>query len=103
MLQYSCVSPTDTFMDAAGRWFLQSGIQEASGGVARYYRSDLRENARGSTEITGHAVSALLCLHRRAGAPASLDAGLRAARFLTRSAWDKGLGTFPFEHVNGGP
>ena len=92
--------PTDTLIETAGRWFLQSGIQEASGGVARYYRSDLRANARVSTEITGYAVSALLFLHQRTGDPAYLDAGLRAARFLTRQAWDVRLGTFPFE-LNG--
>jgi hypothetical protein len=103
MLKSRLLSPTDTLMDAAGRWFLQSGIQEASGGVARYYRSDVRQNARVSTEITGYAVSALLFLHRRTGDPRYLDAGLRAARFLTRHAWDEQAGTFPFEHVNGGP
>jgi hypothetical protein len=97
------LSPTDTFIDAAGRWFLQSGIQEASGGVARFYRLDLRQNARVSTEITGYAVSTLLFLHQRTGDSAYLDAGLRAARFLTRSAWDERLGTFPFEYSNGAP
>jgi hypothetical protein len=50
-----------------------------------------------STEITGYAVSALLFLHQRTGDPAYLEAGLRAARFLTRIAWDAQLGTFPFE------
>jgi len=84
-------------IDAAGRWFLHSGIQEASGGVARYYRSDLGQNARVSTEITGYAVSAFLFLHERTGDAAYLGAALRAARFLTRVAWDPKLGTFPFE------
>jgi hypothetical protein len=91
------LSPTDTLIDAAGRWFLHSGIQEASGGVARYYRSDLGQNARVSTEITGYAVSTFLFLHERTGDAAYLDAALRAARFLTRVAWDPKLGTFPFE------
>jgi hypothetical protein len=96
------LSPTDTLIHAAGRWFLQSGIQEASGGVARYYRSDKHQNAPVSTEITGYAVSTLLFLHQRTGDSAYLDAALRAARFLTRVAWDARLGTFPFEHsVNG--
>jgi hypothetical protein len=85
-------------IEAAGRWFLHSGIQEASGGVARYYRSDLGQSARVSTEITGYAVSTLLFLHERTGDLAYLDAALRAARFLTREAWDARLGTFPFEH-----
>jgi hypothetical protein len=104
VIQLSTLSPTDTLIDAAGRWFLQSGIQEASGGVARYYRSDLRKNAPVSTEITGYAVSTLLFLCQRTGDPAYREAGLRAARFLTRSAWDARLGTFPFEvWLNGGP
>ncbi len=83
---------------AAGRWFLHSGIQEASGGLARYYRLDLGQSARVSTEITGYAVGALLFLHERTGDSAYLAASLRAARFLTRVAWDAKLGTFPFEH-----
>lgn len=89
-------------MERAGRWLLDSGIQEASGGVARYYRSDLGGNAKVSTEITGYAVSALLYLHHRTGQPEYLDAGLRAARFLARTAWDPNLGTFPFEHSANG-
>lgn len=99
------MSPTDTLVQASGRWFLHSGIQEASGGIARYYRSDLGQNARVSTEITGYAVSTLLFLYERTGDPSYLDAGLRAARFLTRVAWDAQLGTFPFELANsaGGP
>jgi hypothetical protein len=91
------LSTTDTLIHAAGRWFLQSGIQEASGGVARYYRSDLRQNAPLSTEITGYAVSTLLFFYERTSDAAYLNAVLRAARFLTRVAWDAGLGAFPFE------
>jgi hypothetical protein len=96
------LSDTEISLQRAGRWFLQSGIQESSGGVARYYRSDLEKNARVSTEITGYAVSALLYLHQRTGAVEYLEGALRAARFLTRIAWDARLGTFPYEHaVNG--
>jgi hypothetical protein len=84
-------------INAAGQWFLQSGIVEPDGGVARFYRSDLHQNAPVSTEITGYAVSALLFLHQRTCESAYLDAALKTARFLTRSAWDKALGTFPFE------
>jgi hypothetical protein len=94
------LSQTDTLIQAAGRWLLHSGIQEASGGVARYYRSDLGQNAPVSTEITGYAVSAFLFLHDRTGDSVYLDAALRAARFLTRHAWDAKLGTFPFELAN---
>ncbi|HEV2688114.1 MAG TPA: hypothetical protein VGV35_06155, partial [Bryobacteraceae bacterium] len=96
------MSSTNSLLERAGRWFLYSGIQDAGGGVARYYRSDVRQNARVSTEITGYAVSAVLFLHQRTGQQDLLDAALRAARFLTRHAWDARLAAFPFEHsVNG--
>jgi hypothetical protein len=89
-------------VERAGRWFLDSGIQETGGGVARYYRSDVKENARVSTEITGYAVSALFYLHSETGQQEYFEAAVRAARFLARTAWDARLGTFPFEHsVNG--
>ena len=89
-------------MEAAGRWFLRSGIQESNGGVARYYRSDIGQNAPVSTEITGYAVSALLFFHERTGQQEYLDAALLSAKFLALTAWDAKLGTFPFEHsVNG--
>src|SRR5260370_41775625 len=89
-------------LTSAGAWFLPSGIQEESGGVARYYRSDLGQNARVSTEITGYAVSALLYLHQRTGQAEYLEAAMRAARFLTHVAWDTRLGTFPFEPSSNG-
>jgi hypothetical protein len=93
---------TNNLLEAAGRWFLRSGIQESNGGVARYYRSDLGQNAPVSTEITGYAVSALLFFHDRTGLAEYQVAALQAARFLTRTAWDRKLETFPFEHsVNG--
>jgi hypothetical protein len=93
---------TNNLLEAAGRWFLHSGIQEPNGGVARYYRSDLGQNAPVSTEITGYAVSALLFFHERTGQVEYQHAAFQAARFLTRTAWDRTLQTFPFEHsVNG--
>jgi hypothetical protein len=42
------------------RWFQESGIQEASGGVARYHLLAEGRNLPLSTEITGYAVSALV-------------------------------------------
>jgi hypothetical protein len=93
---------TDNLTEAAGRWFLRSGIQEPNGGVARYYRSDIGQNAPVSTEITGYAVSALLFFHGRTGQTEYLNAALQAARFLTRTAWDAKLQTFPFEHSTNG-
>lgn len=80
----------------AGEWFLNSGIQEPSGGVARYYRTDLARNAPVSTEITGYAASALVCLHRLTGQAAYLDRARAAARFLA-DTWNSSAGVMPFE------
>jgi hypothetical protein len=79
---------SDTVLSRAARWFANSGIQEHSGGVARYYRTDFERNNPVSTEITGYAVSALLFLDRP-------DEAASAARFLTRQAWSGGV--MPFE------
>lgn len=83
---------------AAAGWFLQSGIQDARGGVARYYRGDTGRNARVSTEITGYTVSSLVYLYARTGEGACLTAARRAADFLIADAWDGALQIFPFEH-----
>ena len=84
-------------MEHTGCWFLHSGIQEPNGGVARYHRSDIGQNAPVSTEITGYAVSALAYLHSLTGNGGYLDAAVRAARYLTRDAWDSAIDTYPFE------
>jgi hypothetical protein len=86
-------------LDRAGRWFLDSGIQESEGGVARYRRTDNGRNLAVSNEITGYAVSTLVYLHALTGRSEFLDRALAAARFLTRRAWDAQLQTFPFEYV----
>ncbi len=96
------MSNCHSVLERAAAWFLRSGIQEPSGGVARYYRSDLFTSARVSTEITGYAVSFLVYAFERTGRTEILDAALRAARFLTRKAWNKALGLFPFEHSSNG-
>jgi hypothetical protein len=87
----------ESFLDHAGRWFLQSGIQEADGGVARYRRTDLHKNAPVSTEITGYAVSTLVYLYERTSQDRYRDAAVKAAHYLTRVAWDESSFTFPFE------
>jgi hypothetical protein len=87
---------------AAAAWFLQSGIQEPRGGVARYYRGDLGQNARVSTEITGYAVTALVYLGGRTGDAACLAAARRGADFLAGDAWNQTLRIFPFEHSSNG-
>ncbi|MEO8098371.1 MAG: hypothetical protein ABI811_11780 [Acidobacteriota bacterium] len=84
-------------MSQAGVWFLQSGIQESNGGVARYYNVESRQNLPVSTEITGYTASALAYLHARTGAAAYLDAATRVAGFLRDKAWDAASNTFPFE------
>ena len=84
----------------AGCWFLQSGIQEPSGGVARYYFCDAAANAPVSAEITGYAASTLAYLHSLTGQSAYLDSAVRAARYLTREAWDAAAATFPYEHAS---
>ncbi len=78
-----------------------SGIQDASGGVARFYRSDERRNAPVSTEITGYGAAALMWLHVRTGGPEYFTAASAAGRFLTRTAWDPARRIFPFELANG--
>jgi hypothetical protein len=78
---------SDHLLSRAARWFAH-GIQDNSGGVARYYRADLSRNNPISTEITGYAVSALLFLDRP-------EEAAFAARFLTRQAWSGGA--MPFE------
>jgi len=86
----------------AAQWFLESGIQESFGGVARYYRSDLRRNYRVSTEITGYAASTLVWLHRLNGDQRLLEAALRAGNFLIRHAWERSGALFPFEYAQDG-
>jgi hypothetical protein len=82
---------------AAGHWLTRSGIQFPQGGVARYYRADAGVNRAVSTEITGYAVNALAYAYRATGEQEFLDAAIRAAHFLTRTAWDAQLGAMPFE------
>ena len=79
----------------AGQWFIDSGIQETSGGVARYYRADIERNHPVSTEITGYAVSTFVYLHAALRDDAYLQRALAAARFLCREAWDGRV--LPFE------
>ncbi len=82
---------------AAGRWLARSGIQFPSGGVARYHRADVGLNQDISTEITGYAVSALVFAHGVTGDEEFLDAAVRAAHFLTRTAWDARDALMPFQ------
>jgi len=88
-------------LQLAGRWFLRSGIQESSGGVARYFRTDTNRNAAVSTEITGYAASALAYLHAASDqahqSSEFLDAVRCAAGYLADVAWDATSNTFPFE------
>lgn len=80
----------ESFFEHAGCWFLHSGIQQSSGGVARFYRSDTQRYAPVSSEITGYAASTFAFLGKA-------EAAARAARYLAREAWDAASNTFPFE------
>jgi hypothetical protein len=84
-------------LSRAGEWFLHSGIQQPSGGVARYYRTDLKQNQPVSAEITGYAASTFVFLHTTTRDARYLDRAIAAARFLTRTAWDSASETMPFE------
>ncbi len=71
-------------------WFQRSGIQESSGGVARYHLLAEGRNLPLSTEITGYAVSALVW-------GGDQDGAFRAADWLVRGAWRPDLQAMPFE------
>ena len=83
-------------LTAAGRWLLHSGIQEPSGGFARFYDAEKRKNRPVSTEISGYVTSALAWLFRVTGDEAYLDAAKKTAAFLINT-WDADLRVFPFE------
>jgi hypothetical protein len=82
----------------ASRWFLGSGIQERSGGVARFYQSEIQKNKPVSSEITGYTASAYVYLFTITGDDACLNRARQTAAFLVDQAWDAGLRTFPYEH-----
>jgi hypothetical protein len=88
---------TESFLSRAGQWFLRSGIQEESGGVARYYLADIQRNKPVSTEITGYAASTFVYLHSLTGEKVYLERAVRAARFLTRTAWRADVSAMLFE------
>jgi hypothetical protein len=90
-------------MTTPGQWFLQSGIRLPGGAVARYYNGHEGRNLPASTEITGYAASALAYLYSRTGEKAYLDAAVESAHFLSGTAWDKSLDTFPYELAPGSP
>lgn len=105
MLQWYSLQASNislNILQRAGRWFLESGIQESNGGVARYYLQAEGRNARISTEITGYAVSALAWIYNETGEQRYLEGALRAGRYLVREAWDHSSSTFPFEPVSSG-
>jgi hypothetical protein len=91
------VNNPNGYLQRAGQWLLQSGIQSPEGGVARYYRSDLQRNNPVSTEITGYSASALAYLHKKTGATIYLERAVKTAQFLARQGWNRELQTFPFE------
>lgn len=95
--------PVASSLARAGRWLLHSGIQEPSGGVARFYRSEIARNKPVSAEITGYAASALAWLFQITGDEEYLERARQTARFLVDHAWDPNLSTFPFEYPSPSP
>lgn len=89
--------------EAAIQWLLSSGIQQPSGGVARYYRADTRSYRDVSTELTGYFLSAVV----RQGPESALPhQALHAGRFLIGEGFDRHSELFPFElsaSPGGGP
>jgi hypothetical protein len=82
---------------------LDSGIQGPSGGVARYYRSEIGKNKPVSSEITGYHASALVYLFRITGDEKYLERARKTANFLIDNVWNEQLRTFPFEHPSPSP
>jgi hypothetical protein len=91
--------PIESFLNSAGRWLLESGIQDRSGGVARYYNAETQENYPISTEITGYAVSTFVYLHSLSKDRRYLSRASEAGTFLCRTAWDPTLCVMPFDWV----
>ncbi|HEY3825614.1 MAG TPA: hypothetical protein VGL82_13705 [Bryobacteraceae bacterium] len=89
--------PATNSLASVGRWLLDSGIQDSSGGFARFYDAETGKNRPVSTEITGYAASALVYLFQATGDEMYLSHAWKTARFLV-STWDKELRTFPFEY-----
>ena len=86
-----------SILHRAACWFLHSGIQDSSGGVARYYRADSAVNAPVSNEITGYGVTAFAYLCSLDPKSEYRAAAIRAARYLVNEAWDPHAHTVPFE------
>lgn len=82
----------------AGKWLLDSGIQESCGGVARFYRAETGKNKPISNEITGYYASALVYLFHVTGDEEFLDRARITANFLIDVAWNQELRIFPFEY-----
>ncbi len=100
LLASTSLSSSLPLAERAGRWFLESGIQDSTGGVARYYLTDAERNAPVSAEITGYALSFLVWSYNETGDGRYLEAALKAGRFLVHDAWDKSSATFPFEALS---
>ena len=88
--------PCYSALASAGQWLLRSGIQDAQGGVARYYKFD-SGNLPVSTEITGYTISALSWLFRMTDDSEYLAGAERSAKFLIEKAWHPEYGLFPYE------
>lgn len=82
-------------LERASRWLIESGVQQPCGGVARYYRTDVKQNVPVSTEITGYVLGTFLYLSAATRRRGFCGPALAAARFLTHHAWNGE--SMPFE------
>ncbi len=87
------------FLERAGSWFLQSGIQEPSGGVARYYRTDSSRTRPSQMKLLAMRRAHCLPVARMLEGARSTTAMRRyaAGNYLTDQAWDSSSNAFPFE------
>src|SRR5512134_2583842 len=81
----SCINSS---IEVGLKWLTGSGIQDKSGGVARYYCADVGEYREVAVGTTGSFISALLKLHWWEGEPVP-GVALRAGHFLTKHAFDR--------------
>ena len=86
----------DSCIHSAWQWLSRSGIQNESGGVARFYRADVQEYRDVSTQSTAFFISTFLRLGDHPQGSAPLEA-LRAGGFLLDRAFHRSKELFAHE------
>ena len=86
----------DSCIHSAWQWLSRSGIQNESGGVARFYRADIQEYRDVSTQSTAFFISTFLRLGDYPQGSAPYEA-LRAGGFLLDRAFHRSKELFAHE------